>query len=122
MADEEIERLAASYAGSNFRERLRIRVEPVCERSGEQWTLDEFIALIEQVKVDMPPDVTDAQVEFDGGGYDGSGKFTVSYVTWEPEAEQWDRIARSLAYAVNSVNAERRAYEHLKAKFEKNQG
>jgi hypothetical protein len=119
MTDEaEIERLAQQYAGNDFRERRRVRIEKLAERWSGEWTLDQFLTLLQKIKDEMPEDATRAKVEFDsGGGADESPSLVVSYETWEPEEETRDRVSQTLAYAHERAQAERTEYERLRAKF-----
>ena len=117
MSNSELERLAAGYAGWDFRKRHRVRMEPMLEYSSAEWTLDEFLAALQKIKSEMPPDATDAKVEFGCGGYNESANFSVSYETWEADSEVADRVNRALAYAEEKQSAELRHYECLKAKY-----
>lgn len=120
VTDAEIEAAARGYAGADFRERRRVIVEPILEYSSEEWSLDEFLGLLQKIKTEMPADASNAKVAFEGGWGEESGKFHVSYETWETEAEVAERVCGALKYAQERARKDRREYERLKAKFEAN--
>ena len=117
MSDDEREKIAMQYAGANFRNSRRVRVEALSEWSRAEWTLDELIALLLKIKAEMPEDATNPRVEFEGGGYDQNGQFVVFYEAWESEDVVADRVQRALRYAASKEASEVEQYQRLKAKY-----
>ena len=95
-------------------ERKTVRVETFKVRSGECWTLSEFLRLVLD---EMPEDErrASAQVEFEL--YD-EPSLTVFYERPETDEELKSRIVDETRWARLRETHERRHYEGLKVKFE----
>ena len=106
------------YAGQQFAKRTMVTETPLCEYSSESWTLPEFLVAIQGVMAQIPGDCCEkATVEFEGGGYDESRSFKITYQRWQTDAEVMAHVQRCIEYARDEQRKERAKYEKLKAKF-----
>jgi hypothetical protein len=113
--DDEIREICQYYAGKDFDQPREVDVE-VLNESQNQWTLDEFVALVGQAAARIPDELLEsARVELDA--MDDDSKLIISYKTMESAEEVQDRIDRSVQYAKDRLASEREAYERLKRKF-----
>jgi len=115
--EDEIEKLAISYAGANFRDRQNKTYRPFHETAYASWTLPEFKRLIDYIAADLPEGAEDVTLELDGG-HDETASLKIEFVALESEADQQNRISKALAYAKDKLDRERKEYERLRGKFD----
>lgn len=95
-------------------ERKMVRKEVILEYGSAEWTLAEFMGLLNTV----PPEYRDAaRVEFETPWGDSCSSLTVYYERPETDDELSKRLQRARTYEETHEAFERSLYESLKAKF-----
>ena len=116
--DDDTLRLVRGYFGGDPRVPRDVTREVFHEYAEEEWTLPEFMALIEDAVAKIPEDKrAEAKVVLEGS-YDETSFLKITYCDTETAAEVAERVKRALAYADSVRGKERAEYERLKSKFE----
>ena len=99
---------------SDENERQMVKIEVVTAWSDEEWTFDEFMALMNSIPAEFRGTT---KVAFEGGFYDSGCHFEVSYQRPETDEEMAARARKDAEYEADRLRSQRAQYEALKKKF-----